>query len=78
MSDFNEIMKVTNAVNVPSHVPGTTGILLYTICVVIFVFAHPLIRKKAFNFFWITHQLYIFLYIFSLLHGLARLTAEPR
>ncbi len=35
---------------------GTTGILLFVIMVVIFVFAHPLVRKKAFNYFWITHQ----------------------
>lgn len=57
---------------------GLTGIGLHIIVVIIFVFAHPRIRKKAFNFFWMTHQLYVLLYIFSLLHGLARLTGPPR
>jgi len=57
---------------------GLTGVTLYTIVSLIFVFAHPLVRKKAFNFFWLTHQAYVFLYILSLLHGLARLTAPPR
>ena len=57
---------------------GLTGIALYTIVCIIFVFAHPLVRKKAYNFFWLSHQLYVLLYILSLLHGLARLTAEPR
>ena len=35
---------------------GLTGVTLYTIVSLIFVFAHPLVRKKAFNFFWLTHQ----------------------
>ena len=35
---------------------GTTGIVLFTIVTIIFVFAHPLVRKKAYNYFWITHQ----------------------
>lgn len=35
---------------------GITGLLLYIILCVIFIFAHPIIRKKAFKFFWITHQ----------------------
>ena len=57
---------------------GFTGICLFIIVVIIFVFAHPTIRKKAFNFFWLTHTLYIFLYILSVIHGLGRLTATPR
>lgn len=44
----------------------------------IFVFAHPAIRKKAYNYFWNIHSLYIVLYILSLIHGLARLTGPPR
>ncbi|XP_071748300.1 dual oxidase isoform X2 [Lepeophtheirus salmonis] len=57
---------------------GLTGIILYIVVTIIFIFAHPMVRKRAFNYFWITHQLYVFLYIFSLLHGLARLTGPPR
>ena len=45
---------------------------------VIFIFAHPMFRKKAFKYFWLTHSLYIALYLFALIHGLARLTGEPR
>ncbi|KAK8749678.1 hypothetical protein OTU49_015477 [Cherax quadricarinatus] len=57
---------------------GLTGVILFVIMCIIFIFAHPMIRRKAFKFFWAAHQLYIFLYIFSLLHGLARLTGAPR
>lgn len=45
---------------------------------IIFVFAHPTIRKKAYKFFWNMHTLYIGLYLLSLIHGLARLTGPPR
>lgn len=45
---------------------------------IIFVFAHPTIRQKAYKFFWSTHSLYILLYGLSLIHGLARLTGAPR
>ncbi|XP_065342525.1 dual oxidase [Cloeon dipterum] len=57
---------------------GLTGVLLFVIMVIIFIFAHPLIRKRAYNFFWTTHSLYIALYILSLLHGLARISGPPR
>ena len=40
---------------------GLTGVTLYTIVSLIFVFAHPLVRKKAFNFFWLTHQVLMFI-----------------
>ena len=43
---------------------GLTGITLFIICCFIFVFAHPKVRKKAYNFFWMTHQLYVLLYVF--------------
>nr|AXN93677.1 dual oxidase 1 [Scylla paramamosain] len=57
---------------------GLTGVVLFIIMCIIFIFAHPVIRRKAYKFFWSTHQLYILLYILSLLHGLARLTGAPR
>ncbi|XP_058806177.1 dual oxidase isoform X1 [Phymastichus coffea] len=59
-------------------VTGTTGILLFIIMTIIFVFAHPTIRQKAYKFFWITHSLYIALYALCLIHGLTRLTGSPR
>ena len=52
--------------------------LLFVVMIIIFVFAHPIIRKKAYKFFWSTHSLYIVLYILCLVHGLARLTGAPR
>ena len=51
---------------------GLTGISLYIIVSAIFIFSHPTVRKKAYNYFWFIHQCYVLLYIFSLLHGLAR------
>lgn len=59
-------------------VSGVTGVLLFIIMSIIIVFAHPTIRKKAYNFFWSTHSLYIVLYGLCLIHGLARLTGAPR
>lgn len=59
-------------------ITGVSGIMLYILMCIIIIFAHPAIRKKAYNFFWQTHSLYILLYILSLVHGLARLTGPPR
>ncbi|GFG29965.1 hypothetical protein Cfor_11750 [Coptotermes formosanus] len=59
-------------------ITGLTGVLLFVVMIIIFVFAHPIIRKKAYKFFWSTHSLYIVLYILCLVHGLARLTGAPR
>ncbi|GLH03578.1 Dual oxidase [Gryllus bimaculatus] len=59
-------------------ITGLTGVLLFIVMVIIFVFAHPTIRKKAYKFFWSAHSLYIVLYILCLIHGLARLTGAPR
>lgn len=45
---------------------------------VIFCFSHPIIRQKAYEYFWKTHRLYILLYALTLVHGLARITGSPR
>lgn len=57
-----------------STITGITGILLFAVVCIIYIFAHPKIRQKAYNYFWNTHSLYILLYGLSLLHGLAKLT----
>jgi len=57
---------------------GITGLMLFITMTLIFVFAHPIIRKKAYNFFWKVHSLYIILYVLAVIHGLGRLTASPR
>ncbi|XP_076328078.1 dual oxidase-like [Tachypleus tridentatus] len=59
-------------------ITGVTAILLVITVCIIFIFAHPLIRLKAYKYFWLTHNLYIVLYILTLMHGLARLTGPPR
>ncbi|KAK9881554.1 hypothetical protein WA026_016431 [Henosepilachna vigintioctopunctata] len=59
-------------------ITGVTGILLFIIMCIIFTFAHPAIRKKAYNFFWSTHSLYIVFYFLCLIHGSAKLTGPPR
>ena len=52
--------------------------MLYSVVCIIFLFAHPLIRKKAYRFFWLSHQLYVLFYILCMLHGLGRITAAPK
>ncbi|KAH9629502.1 hypothetical protein HF086_015832 [Spodoptera exigua] len=58
--------------------PGVSGVLLFVIMCVIFVFAHPVIRKRAYPWFWRAHSLHVLLYALCLVHGLARLTGAPR
>jgi len=67
-----------NIISCSLYLLGLTGVLLFVVMIIIFVFAHPIIRKKAYKFFWSTHSLYIVLYILCLVHGLARLTGAPR
>ncbi|CAB4055922.1 DUOX [Lepeophtheirus salmonis] len=57
---------------------GLTGISLFSLASLIFVFSLPMVRRQAYNFFWNVHKLYILFYILNLLHGLQRLTSAPR
>ncbi|KAB7496237.1 Dual oxidase [Armadillidium nasatum] len=75
---FPEHEKPTVAFWLFRTITGLTGIILFVLMCIIFIFAHPVIRQKAYKFFWKTHQLYVILYIVTLLHGLARLTGPPR
>ncbi|XP_047991381.1 dual oxidase isoform X1 [Leguminivora glycinivorella] len=59
-------------------VTGISGVLLFVIMCIIFVFAHPTIRKRAYPWFWRAHSLHVALYALCLVHGLARLTGAPR
>lgn len=56
---------------------GLTGVILTLIVIIMYVFATPYARRNAFNAFWNTHHLYIFLYIFMIMHGLGRLVQAP-
>merc|ERR1719430_2467420 len=57
---------------------GLTGIVLYCTTIIIFIFSLPAVRKKAYKFFWLSHQLYVLIYFLSLVHGLARITQAPK
>ncbi|KAL7305239.1 hypothetical protein TKK_0002624 [Trichogramma kaykai] len=58
-------------------VAGVTGILLFIVTTIIFIFSYPTIRKKAYKYFWRTHMLYVLLYLLCLVHGIGRLTSSP-
>ncbi|XP_065174926.1 dual oxidase 1-like [Sycon ciliatum] len=56
---------------------GVTGYLLVLVCVTLYIFAMPYARRYLFRTFWITHHLYIVMYILLILHGSGRLVQPP-
>uniref|UniRef100_A0A8C6TTP1 NAD(P)H oxidase (H2O2-forming) n=1 Tax=Neogobius melanostomus TaxID=47308 RepID=A0A8C6TTP1_9GOBI len=59
-------------------VPGVTGILLLIVFSVMYVFASHYFRRISFRGFWITHYLYVIVYILTVIHGSFALLQEPR
>ncbi|XP_061630725.1 dual oxidase 2 [Phyllopteryx taeniolatus] len=59
-------------------VPGFTGVLLLFTLAFIYVFASRHFRRISFRGFWITHYLYIVVYILTIIHGSFGLLQEPR
>lgn len=59
-------------------VTGSTGLVLWVLCSIIYVFAHQKVRQRAYSFFWSTHKLYYLIYALTLLHGSSKLTGSPR
>lgn len=59
-------------------VPGTTGILLLLAFSFMYVFASHYFRRISFRGFWITHYLYVVVYILTVIHGSFALLQEPR
>uniref|UniRef100_A0A8C8SKZ3 NAD(P)H oxidase (H2O2-forming) n=1 Tax=Pelusios castaneus TaxID=367368 RepID=A0A8C8SKZ3_9SAUR len=59
-------------------VPGMTGVLLLVILAVMYVFASHHFRRISFRGFWITHHLYVLLYIMVIVHGSYGLVQQPR
>ncbi|CAM4526679.1 dual oxidase 2 [Lepidochelys kempii] len=59
-------------------VPGMTGVLLLLILAVMYVFASHHFRRISFRGFWITHHLYVLLYIMVIIHGSYGLVQQPR
>ncbi|XP_043846227.1 dual oxidase 2 [Dromiciops gliroides] len=58
-------------------VPGMTGVLLLVVLAVMYVFASDHFRKCSFWGFWMTHHLYIALYILLIIHGSYALIQLP-
>uniref|UniRef100_A0A8C3NJW9 NAD(P)H oxidase (H2O2-forming) n=1 Tax=Geospiza parvula TaxID=87175 RepID=A0A8C3NJW9_GEOPR len=59
-------------------IPGMTGVLLLVVLAVMYVFATRHFRRVSFQGFWITHHLYVLLYILVIIHGSYALIQQPR
>ncbi|XP_035521216.1 dual oxidase 1 [Morone saxatilis] len=59
-------------------VPGMTGVLLLFTFAFMYVFASHYFRRISFRAFWITHYLYIVVYVLTIIHGSFALIQEPR
>uniref|UniRef100_A0A3B5RBL3 NAD(P)H oxidase (H2O2-forming) n=1 Tax=Xiphophorus maculatus TaxID=8083 RepID=A0A3B5RBL3_XIPMA len=59
-------------------VPGITGVLLLFAFAFMYVFASHYFRRISFRGFWITHYLYVVVYILTVIHGSYALLQEPR
>ena len=54
-------------------ITGFTGVLATLVVFVMYVFAQQYARRATFRGFWLTHHLYIILYILMFMHGAGRL-----
>ncbi|NXA53234.1 DUOX2 oxidase, partial [Nothocercus julius] len=59
-------------------IPGMTGVLLLVILAVMYVFATHHFRHVSFQGFWISHHLYVLLYVLIIIHGSYALIQQPR
>ncbi|KAM8974091.1 dual oxidase 1-like [Pelodytes ibericus] len=59
-------------------VPGVTGVILLAILALMYVFSSRHFRRISFRGFWLTHHLYILLYILIILHGSFELLQQPK
>ncbi|XP_058397472.1 dual oxidase 1 isoform X6 [Diceros bicornis minor] len=59
-------------------VPGLTGVILLLVLAIMYVFASHHFRRRSFRGFWLTHHLYILLYILLIIHGSFALIQLPR
>ncbi|KAH9500299.1 Dual oxidase 2, partial [Bulinus truncatus] len=57
--------------------PGFTGVLLVLILCILYVFATQTARRHIFNMFWITHKLFILLYVLTIIHGASVVVQKP-
>ncbi|XP_058150088.1 dual oxidase 2 [Dasypus novemcinctus] len=59
-------------------VPGMTGVLLLLVLAIMYVFASHHFRRRSFRGFWLTHHLYVLLYVLLIIHGSFALIQLPR
>ncbi|XP_028307207.1 dual oxidase 1 [Gouania willdenowi] len=59
-------------------IPGMTGVLLLLTLAFMYVFASRYFRRISFQAFWITHYLYMVVYVLLVIHGSFALLQEPR
>ncbi|XP_043536211.1 dual oxidase 2 isoform X1 [Chiloscyllium plagiosum] len=57
-------------------IPGMTGVLLLVVMAIMYVFASRQLRRMSFRAFWVTHHLYVILYILILIHGSSNLIQQ--
>ncbi|XP_053573547.1 dual oxidase 1-like [Bombina bombina] len=58
-------------------IPGLTGVLMLAVLSLMYVFSANHFRRISFRGFWLTHHLYIVLYILIIIHGSFGLLQEP-
>ncbi|PVD36104.1 hypothetical protein C0Q70_03077 [Pomacea canaliculata] len=56
---------------------GFTGVLLVLVIVILYVFATQTARRHIFSLFWMTHKLFIALYVLTLIHGASVIVQKP-
>ncbi|XP_039744178.1 dual oxidase 1 isoform X2 [Pteropus medius] len=59
-------------------VPGLTGVVMLLVLAIMYVFASHHFRRRSFRGFWLTHHLYISLYVLLIIHGSFALIQLPR
>ncbi|XP_036299102.1 dual oxidase 1 isoform X1 [Pipistrellus kuhlii] len=59
-------------------VPGLTGVIMLLVLAIMYVFASRHFRRRSFRGFWLTHHLYILLYVLLIIHGSFALIQLPR
>uniref|UniRef100_A0A2K5D9H7 NAD(P)H oxidase (H2O2-forming) n=1 Tax=Aotus nancymaae TaxID=37293 RepID=A0A2K5D9H7_AOTNA len=60
------------------NVAGLTGVVLLLVLAIMYVFASHHFRRRSFRGFWLTHHLYILLYVLLIIHGSFALIQLPR
>lgn len=56
---------------------GFTGVLLVLVLCIMYVFATQTARRHIFNLFWLTHKLFIVLYVLTIIHGASVVVQKP-